>query len=224
MQQYTTKSTVTARPMSRFVYNQYRGWAVPENENGSAPGYLVDYGAGKKTHPGHVGHINWVPKEEFEATCVVDTPNHFAQKIVAFNAMYRMPVGTKPTVLGSQRLKDLKKILSDELDEIDDLIAEAEVIEQHPEVGENGAMNLLVGMADLMGDIQIYCASEMVKWGLPIDSTLAIIMESNFSKMGADGKPIYDDTGKLLKGPGYWKPEGMIEGKLQACRHDGTQQ
>lgn len=147
----------------------------------------------------------------------------FAQKIVAFNAMYRMPVGTKPTVLGSQRLRDLKKILSDELDEIDVLIAQADAIEQGPHV-DGASMGLLVGMADLMGDIQVYCASEMVKWGLPIDSTLAIIMESNFSKMGADGKPIYDDTGKLLKGPNYWKPEPMIMGKLQACRSDGTQQ
>lgn len=223
MQQYTTKSTVTARPMTRYVYNQYRGWTVPENENGSDPGYLVDYGGGKYVHPGHVGHINWVPKEQFEATCVVDTPNHFAQKVVAFNAMYRMPVGTKPTVLGSQRLRDLKKILSDELNEIDDLIVQAEAMEQSP-TGGTGGMELLVGMADLMGDIQVYCASEMVKWGLPIDSTLAIIMESNFSKMGADGKPIYDDTGKLLKGPNYWKPEPMIMGKLQACRSDGTQQ
>lgn len=147
----------------------------------------------------------------------------FAQKIVAFNAMYRMPVATKPTVLSAQRLRDLKKILSDELDEIDELITMAEAMEQDP-TGGTGGMELLVGMADLMGDIQVYCASEMVKWGLPIDSTLAIIMESNFSKMGADGKPIYDDTGKLLKGPNYWKPEGMIEGKLQACRSDGTQQ
>lgn len=77
----------------------------------------------------------------------------FAQKIVAFNAMYRMPVGTKPTVLGSQRLRDLKKILSDELDEIDELITMAEAMEQDP-TGGTGGMELLVGMADLMGDIQ----------------------------------------------------------------------
>lgn len=147
----------------------------------------------------------------------------FAQKIVAFNAMYRMPVGTKPTVLGSQRLRDLKKILSDELDEIDELIEQAETMEQDP-TGGTGGMELLVGMADLMGDIQVYCASEMVKWGLPIDSTLSIIMESNFSKMGADDNPIYDSTGKLLKGSNYWKPEPMIHSKLVECRSDGTQQ
>lgn len=154
----------------------------------------------------------------------------FAQKVVAFNAMYKMPVATKPTVLGSQRLRDLKKILMDELNEIDELIVQAESLENSPTIWvgtpphQAEEMALLVGVADLMGDLQVYCASEMVKWGLPIDSTLSIIMESNFSKMGADGLPIYDETGKLLKGPGYWKPEGMIEGKLQACRHDGTQQ
>lgn len=43
---------------------------------------------------------------------------------------------------------------------------------------------------------------------------LDIIMASNFSKLGADGKPIYDDRGKVLKGPGYWKPEPKISAYL----------
>lgn len=39
---------------------------------------------------------------------------------------------------------------------------------------------------------------------------LDIIMQSNFSKLGEDGKPIYDERGKIMKGPGYWKPEPKI--------------
>jgi hypothetical protein len=39
---------------------------------------------------------------------------------------------------------------------------------------------------------------------------LQIIMDSNASKLGADGKPIYDANGKFLKGPNYWKPEPKI--------------
>jgi predicted HAD superfamily Cof-like phosphohydrolase len=36
-------------------------------------------------------------------------------------------------------------------------------------------------------------------------------MDSNFSKLGADGKPIYNpDTGKVLKGPNFWGPEIRI--------------
>lgn len=40
---------------------------------------------------------------------------------------------------------------------------------------------------------------------------LDVIMDSNESKLGADGKPIYDENGKFLKGPNYWKPEPRIK-------------
>jgi len=44
---------------------------------------------------------------------------------------------------------------------------------------------------------------------------LDIIMDSNESKLGADGKPIYDANGKFLKGPNYWRPEPRIKALLQ---------
>jgi hypothetical protein len=40
-------------------------------------------------------------------------------------------------------------------------------------------------------------------------------MDSNESKLGADGKPIYDANGKFLKGPNYWKPEPRIKALLE---------
>lgn len=40
-------------------------------------------------------------------------------------------------------------------------------------------------------------------------------MDSNESKLGADGNPIYDANGKFLKGPNYWKPELRIKALLQ---------
>jgi predicted HAD superfamily Cof-like phosphohydrolase len=73
-------------------------------------------------------------------------------------------------------------------------------------------------LADLLGDIQVYAASEMAKFGLPLDQVLAIIMQSNFSKLGADGKPIYDERGKVQKGPDYWKPEPKIKEMLAALQ------
>ena len=36
-------------------------------------------------------------------------------------------------------------------------------------------------------------------------------MQSNFSKLGEDGQPVYDHRGKVMKGPGYWKPEPKIQ-------------
>jgi predicted HAD superfamily Cof-like phosphohydrolase len=43
---------------------------------------------------------------------------------------------------------------------------------------------------------------------------LDVIMDSNESKLGADGKPIYDANGKFLKGPNYWRPEPRIKALL----------
>jgi predicted HAD superfamily Cof-like phosphohydrolase len=66
---------------------------------------------------------------------------------------------------------------------------------------------VLAQIADWLGDIQVYCASEMRKFGLDNDATLGIIMASNFSKLDEDGEPIYDSRGKVLKGTNFFPPE-----------------
>jgi predicted HAD superfamily Cof-like phosphohydrolase len=81
---------------------------------------------------------------------------------------------------------------------------------------------------DLLGDFQLYSASEMKKSGIQLDATLEIIMESNFSKQDLNGKPIYDERGKGQKGPNYWKPEPSIQAMLtkmqsMACRNISLQ-
>jgi hypothetical protein len=142
----------------------------------------------------------------------------FAQNITTFNAMYKMPIAPAPRLISAKRLIDFKSILGKELNEIDDILAKWESKSLSPE----GQLELLTDIADLLGDLQVYCASEMAKWGLPLEATLQIIMESNFSKMGADGLPIYDDQDKLQKGPHYWKPEprisDMLSGRIEAHR------
>jgi hypothetical protein len=50
---------------------------------------------------------------------------------------------------------------------------------------------------------------------LPADVVDRLIMDSNESKLGADGRPIYDANGKFLKGPNYWRPEPRIKALLQ---------
>lgn len=136
----------------------------------------------------------------------------FAQDIEKFNGIYKLPVHHIPTTqIGipmGERLKAFKSILSEELDEIDEIITAAE--------HEENPLAVLTMLADLLGDIQVYCASEMAKFGLPLDEVLAVIMQSNFSKLGQDGKPIYDERGKVMKGPNYWKPEPKISAILAA--------
>lgn len=133
----------------------------------------------------------------------------FARRIAAMNAMYKLPASAHPVlpedVVG--RLNGFKATLLDEVHEIDEIIGMA----------RQGAprVDILVAMADLLGDVIVYCRSEALKYGLPLEDVLDVIMDSNESKLGADGKPIYDANGKFLKGPDYWKPEPKIKALLE---------
>lgn len=134
----------------------------------------------------------------------------FAERIALMNAMYKLPAHEKPAIPENvaERLKKFKATLMDEVHEIDEIVAQA----------ESGAsrVDIAVAIADLLGDVIVYCRSEALKYGLPLEAVLDIIMDSNESKLGADGKPIYDANGKFLKGPNYWKPEPRIKQLLAA--------
>jgi len=143
----------------------------------------------------------------------------FEDKIRAFNKLYGLPVGDVPSVPPGMnlegfltRMDDFKNILIEELDEVEAIKAAAAHTGGSPE----RILELLTELADWLGDIQVYCASEAIKFGLPNDLILSIIMASNMSKLGEDGKPIYDERGKVMKGPGYWRPEPQIKRALQA--------
>ena len=137
--------------------------------------------------------------------------SQFSEDIAKFNAMYKLPAPTSPTLnaVGDPvaRLKAFKNILAEELEEIEAVIKTVELAANHHMGTDNSA---LTELADLLGDIQVYCASEMAKFGLSNDKVLEIIMQSNLSKLGADGNPIYDERGKVQKGPNYWKPEPKL--------------
>lgn len=68
MQLHIGTKQVTATPMTRRAYNDYRGWTVPADEDGGDKGYLVEYlDGGKPNHPAHAGYISWSPKAQFDA-------------------------------------------------------------------------------------------------------------------------------------------------------------
>lgn len=149
----------------------------------------------------------------------------FQDDITKFNGMYKLPVALKPTLAtvgdARARLRAFKEILVEELEEIDLVINEI----GHARIGQFSTqgekeLDALTSLADLLGDLQVYCASEMAKFGLPLDRTLEIIMQSNLSKLGADGLPIYDERGKVQKGPGYWKPEPALRQMLVEIVND----
>ncbi len=104
-------------------------------------------------------------------------------------------------------MRKLKTTLLDEVNEIDEIVT---VIER-----QAAPLDILVAVADLLGDVIAYCRSEALKYGIPLEEVLAIIMDSNENRLGADDKPIYDENGKFLKGSNYWKPEPKIKELLQ---------
>ncbi len=68
MRTYIGTKLVKMQPMTRLQYNEYRGWALPTDENGADEGYLVEYlDGGKPNHKDHAGYISWSPKEQAEA-------------------------------------------------------------------------------------------------------------------------------------------------------------
>ena len=136
----------------------------------------------------------------------------FAQRIAAMNAMYKLPACDSPTLPDNvaDRLVKFKATLLEEVHEIDEIVQLAN--------SGSSAADVAVAIADVLGDIMVYCRSEALKYGLPLEDVLDIIMDSNESKLGADGKPIYDLNGKFLKGPHYWKPEPKIKALLDSLK------
>lgn len=132
----------------------------------------------------------------------------FSERIATMNAMYRLAANESPTIPVdvAERLIKFKATLLDEVHEIDDIVAMAQ--------SGTSKLDIAVAIADLLGDVIVYCRSEALKYGLPLEQVLDVIMDSNESKLDAAGNPIYDDNGKFLKGPNYWKPEPKIRDLL----------
>lgn len=140
---------------------------------------------------------------------------NFDSKIRAFNKLYSLPCPASPTIPPratlAKQLNSFYDILLEECKEVYHILQSVYATE-NIESDED----ILTDIADWLGDIMIYCASEMAKFGLQSDDVLGIIMASNMSKLGRDGKPIYDERGKVMKGPDYWKPEPMLKRMILA--------
>lgn len=135
----------------------------------------------------------------------------FAERIALMNSMYGLPVHSTPTIPENvqDRLKKFKATLVDEVNEIDDIVKLA--------ADNTSQLDIAVAIADLLGDVIIYCRSEALKYGIPLEQVLDLIMDSNESKLDADGHPIYDANGKFLKGPNYWPAEPKIRELLDTA-------
>ncbi len=81
--------------------------------------------------------------------------------------------------------------------------------EENEEYKAAAAENDLIEVADALGDMLYILCGTILEHGLQhkIEEVFKEIQRSNMSKLGHDGKPIYREDGKVLKGPDYFKPD-----------------
>ena len=82
-------------------------------------------------------------------------------------------------------------LIKEELDELKDAILKKDIKE----------------VADALTDILYVTYGAGHAFGINLDKCFAEVQNSNMSKLGDDGKPIYNEKGKVLKGPNYFKPD-----------------
>ena len=61
-------------------------------------------------------------------------------------------------------------------------------------------------VADALTDILYVTYGAGHAFGIDLDKCFEEVQNSNMSKLGEDGKPIYNESGKVMKGPNYFKP------------------
>jgi NTP pyrophosphatase (non-canonical NTP hydrolase) len=138
----------------------------------------------------------------------------FFDDVWQFNTVFNLPTPPNPVMvvtpeqrqaLGA-RLAEFTGVLLDEVDEVNDIV-KALATDAAP-------IDIVTDLADWLGDIIVYCTSEALRHGIPIEQVLALIMRSQYSKLD-NGKPIYAH-GKVQKGPGFVPPEQAIAELLAA--------
>ena len=78
--------------------------------------------------------------------------------------------------------------------------------EELEELREALEKNDLLEVADALTDILYVTYGAGHAFGIDLDQCFDEVQNSNMSKLGKDGKPIYNETGKVMKGPKYFKP------------------
>ena len=82
-------------------------------------------------------------------------------------------------------------LIKEELDELNQAIKERDIKE----------------IADALTDILYVTYGAGHAFGIDLDKCFNEVQKSNMSKLGSNGKPIYNESGKVMKGPNYFKPD-----------------
>jgi predicted HAD superfamily Cof-like phosphohydrolase len=122
---------------------------------------------------------------------------NYEQLVLEFHKIYGLTIGETPQ-LPEEEVRDMRRALIFE-----------EVIE-YIEAEDNDD---IVEIADALADLVYVCIGACISYGIPFDAVFKEVQRSNMSKLGKDGKPMYREDGKVLKGPDFTEPDirGILE-------------
>ena len=113
------------------------------------------------------------------------------QKVKTFMQTFGQEVKSKPS-FSTEKINELRyNLIKEELEELKQAIVNKDLLE----------------VADALTDILYVTYGAGHAFGIDLDSCFEEVQNSNMSKLGDDGKPIYNDSGKVMKGPNYYKPD-----------------
>ena len=112
------------------------------------------------------------------------------ESVKKFMQTFGQEVKTKAGFPDSKKVSLRVDLIREELSELEDAIKNKDIKE----------------VADALTDILYVTYGAGHAFGINLDKCFHDVQNSNMSKLGLDGKPIYNDKGKVLKGPNYFKP------------------
>lgn len=113
------------------------------------------------------------------------------QAVKSFHEAMGQPVGEQPHFLDEERFKFRMKLILEEVAEFIEAVEEGDLVNSFKE----------------LADIQYVVNGMAVEMGGNLDKVFDAVQESNMSKLGDDGKPLFREDGKVLKGPNYRAPD-----------------
>jgi len=112
-------------------------------------------------------------------------------KVKTFMKTFGQEVKTKPS-FSSDKINTLRyNLIKEELEELKIAMENKDLLE----------------VADALTDILYVTYGAGHAFGIDLDKCFEEVQNSNMSKLGEDGKPIYNESGKVMKGPKYFKPD-----------------
>ena len=112
-------------------------------------------------------------------------------KVGTFMKTFSQEVKTKPS-FSSDKINKLRiDLIKEELNELQEAMSNNDLLE----------------VADALTDILYVTYGAGHAFGIDLDKCFDEVQNSNMSKLGENGEPIYNESGKVMKGPNYFKPD-----------------